>query len=153
MNFLPENDGIDHINIYSQGRTALGRWLSNFTYAPIDIPGDGRFISIEGYWYWLGCGDDRLRHLSGYNAKKLGRQILKTKFKFEQREDFQNLIRKSLDLKLKSNLEKLTLFYKSSLPFDHYYVYGGDKYPAGYEWIVQHFEDRRRLLRHHYGII
>lgn len=47
-------DGIDHINIYSKGRTALGRFLSNFAQAEIETE-DGEFASIEGYWYWLLC--------------------------------------------------------------------------------------------------
>ena len=33
----PSKDGIDHINIYSKGKTELGKYLSNFTYAPIKL--------------------------------------------------------------------------------------------------------------------
>jgi len=46
-------DGVTHVNIYSKAKTELGRWLSNFAYAPIRITGHGRFASIEAYWYWL----------------------------------------------------------------------------------------------------
>jgi len=45
-------DGIDHINLYSRGHTELGQYLSNFAYTPIQTE-DGRFNSIEAYWYWL----------------------------------------------------------------------------------------------------
>lgn len=68
----PNEDGISHINVYSKGRTGIGRFLSNFTFYPIHTV-DGEFHSIEGYWYWLTCRDDRLRYLHGYEAKKLGR--------------------------------------------------------------------------------
>lgn len=48
----PELDGIDHINVYSQGKTKLGRLLSNFANTPFEIPGLGRFQSVESYWYY-----------------------------------------------------------------------------------------------------
>ena len=53
MILTPQNDGITHINVYSKGKTTLGRWLTNFAHTPIDTI-DGHFESIEGYWYWLG---------------------------------------------------------------------------------------------------
>ena len=48
--FLPAEDGITHVNVYSRGLTTLGRWLSNFAHCPIETE-DGPFASIEGYWY------------------------------------------------------------------------------------------------------
>lgn len=69
----PNEDGVTHINIYSQGKTELGRMLSNFYKCRIDTK-DGVFNSVEGYWYWLGIEDckekDALKTLSGYQAKK-----------------------------------------------------------------------------------
>ena len=44
-------DGMTHINVYSKGKTEIGRWLSNFAYSPIDLGNEGYFSSIEGYWY------------------------------------------------------------------------------------------------------
>ena len=44
----PQNDGVDHINIYSKGLTELGRFLSNFEHILITTE-DGDFNSIEGY--------------------------------------------------------------------------------------------------------
>ena len=49
----PKQDGISHVNIYSQGKTELGRMLSNFYHYQV-ITKDGNFTSVEGYWYWLG---------------------------------------------------------------------------------------------------
>ena len=34
--YKPKDDGITHINIYSQGKTQLGRFLSNFEPSPIE---------------------------------------------------------------------------------------------------------------------
>lgn len=44
--FLKENDGIDHINIYSKGKTELGCLLSNFAFSPFTINND-TFPSVE----------------------------------------------------------------------------------------------------------
>lgn len=51
----PNKDGIDHINIYSKGKTALGKFLSNFTQCDVETK-HGEFGSIEAYWYWLLAG-------------------------------------------------------------------------------------------------
>ena len=48
-----EDDGVTHINVYSKGATALGRALSNFARIPVVVVPNGRFESVEAYWYWL----------------------------------------------------------------------------------------------------
>lgn len=143
-------DGVTHINIYSQAETELGIWLSNFTYSPITIPNDGEFNSIEGYWYWLFSKDDRLRSLVGFAAKSLGRSLV-VGYEKNVDEDFKDKIRLAIDIKLKSNKEKMKEFYESSLPFCHYYSYDGKKKDARYEWIIEHIEDRRSLLKKHFN--
>lgn len=45
--YTATTDGIDHINIYSKGKTTLGRMLSNFACTPFTHPEDGKFASIE----------------------------------------------------------------------------------------------------------
>lgn len=74
----PTQDGINHINIYIQGKTSIGKILSNFYHYNI-ITKDGNFNSIEGYWYWLGIEDCKekeiLRNLYGYTAKKTGNEL------------------------------------------------------------------------------
>jgi hypothetical protein len=70
-------DGLTHINIYSQAKTALGRALSNFNDNWITTL-DGDFASIEAYWYWLGCqhpDKELLRPLHGAEAKRVGRDL------------------------------------------------------------------------------
>lgn len=141
-------DGVTHINIYSKAKTNLGRWLSNFTHAPINTE-HGWFHSIEGYWYWLPTANDRLMNLSGHEAKKLGKEsevIIKI-----DSELFIKKIKRALDLKLKSNNLALSEFALSTLPFCHYYEYGGKRVDAGYDWIVEHFEDRRKLMKEYYS--
>lgn len=52
----PDEDGVTHINIYSKGKTELGRWLTNFSYSPFNHPEYGKFLSMEGFWCWVSTG-------------------------------------------------------------------------------------------------
>lgn len=140
----PELDGIDHINIYSQGRTELGKNLSNFAHYQIETE-DGKFQSIEGYWYWLGRRDPRLYSAWGYNAKKIG-EALPMKVSLDP-EVFKHKIRKAINIKITSHQRLQEEFVRSVLPFDHYYVYDGVPRDAGYKWIVEHLENIRTILK------
>ncbi|MCA6430267.1 MAG: hypothetical protein IM613_12600 [Cytophagales bacterium] len=143
-------DGETHINIYSKGKTELGRWLSNFTYEPITIEGEGYFPSIESYWYFLRTGGDgRFHKVSGFNAKKLGKELQDDSTPVDPL--FIEKIKHSLDLKIKIDKDKMRNFADSMLPFCHYYVFGDTRKDAGYEWIVEHFELRRKQLKDYYG--
>jgi hypothetical protein len=134
----PEEDGITHINIYSKGKTQLGLWLSNFTYVPL-ITEDGNFSSVEGYWYWLLAKNhsekDKLRDLYGFAAKKAGKLL--TLKDWDDSEEFKNKIKKCLLIKINLMVD---VFEANSLPFDHYYVYGGKVVkPKECQWIVDYF--------------
>ena len=86
----------EHINIYSKSESKLGRMLSNFYHSPFVLEKDGFFNSVEGYWFWLGTRDERLRKLSGFKAKKLGGKLPR-KFNLEESE-FKLKIEKSISL-------------------------------------------------------
>jgi len=135
-------DGKTHINIYSKGKTELGRLLSNFAYSPFECE-EGKFYSIEGYWYWLGTRDEVLKTLSGYQAKKYG-QSLNRIYEVEQ---FEDKIRIAMVLKVNSNPKLFDLLLDSDLPFTHYYVFNGYRRDAGYEWIVQYWELIRKKIK------
>ncbi len=138
--------GVTHINIYSKSKCELGRYLSNFAYSPIII--DGRkCASIEGYWYYLLTGNEQLLNLYGFNAKHEGKKYKKI---CECDAFFMDKIKLAIDIKIKSNRYYLNLFYKSELPFTHYYDYNGKRVDAGYEWIVEHIELRRKQLKEHF---
>jgi hypothetical protein len=138
----PSKDGITHINVYSQGRTALGRFLSNWTHAEI-ITIDGKFQSVEGYWYWLGKRDDRLRDMHGYEAKKFGKS-LKEVTTLDPIE-FKTRIKKAINYKI-THSKFLKEFTSSTLPFDHYYVFNDIAKNAGFRWIIEHLEKIRVKL-------
>ncbi len=137
MKYSPVNDGIDHINVYSKGRTELGRFLSNFAASPIQTE-DGRFMSIEGYWYWLGCthpNKDNLRNLYGFAAKKAGRELGSPDWLSD--DEFKIKISKAIVIKLYNNEKFKDWLLRNKLPLTHYYVYGGKviNVPEA-EWIL-----------------
>lgn len=145
----PTQDGVGHINIYSRGQTDLGRMLSNFYKFPITTH-DGKFMSVEGYWYWLSIEDckekERLRELYGYAAKKYGKEILTYRAsRFD--DDFERKILTAIWRKFKRNTHLLLPQYEN-LPFEHYYNFGGcvrdvkDKYL----WMVDGIDKMRTHL-------
>lgn len=136
--FTPSTDGIDHINIYSKGKTSLGRWLSNFAKSPIETE-DGHFDSIEGYWYWLSSKDDTLRSLSGWEAKSYGRSIGARDWLDENA--FKDKIKRAIRLKLDNNPERLNELKICNLPLTHYYVYNDKivRVPKA-DWIIDFLE-------------
>lgn len=135
----PNKDGIDHINVYSKGKTDLGRWLSNFCFSKIYIPHHGTFNSVEGYWYWLSTRDDRLRGLSGFQAKKLGKEL--PAVTTLSQELFEFYIKMAIHHKINKHPHFRERFMYNNLPFEHYYVYGDKVVDAGYKWITQFLTD------------
>lgn len=121
----PRLDGVTHTNVYSRGRTDLGRFLTNFAHVHIQTT-DGPFESVEGYWHWLGIpsttpGHDRLRHVWGYTAKKLGKELRKDK-KVLYIPDFEQRIRLAVRDKLEHAPTGLLSSPAAKLPLAHYYV-------------------------------
>lgn len=145
-------DGVDHINIYSQGQTDLGRFLSNFAYSPFTHPMYGEFDSVEGYWYYDLTGDEKLRNKYGYDAKKYGQEKCKETINGEWDVNRTNIkiaiMCKLMQCGETGNLEALEEFIESDLPFRHYYIFGGKVVePKNGKWLVEYFEDLRKLLK------
>lgn len=145
----PKNDGIDHINIYSQALTPLGKMLSNFYKYPVKTK-DGDFLSVEGYWYWLSIEDceekEVLRKCYGYWAKKTGVEILKTKqSRFD--DNFEHKILNAIWYKFKRNKELIISDYQT-LPFEHYYNFGGKVVDVKdkYKWMISGIESMRNKI-------
>jgi hypothetical protein len=144
MKLNPENDGIDHINVYSKGKTALGRFLTNFAHTPINCE-DGHFESVEGYWYWLSVQDDDLRKVHGWEAKRLGR-LLEAQDWVDD-EEFKRKILSAIEMKIRLSDEFYTTFKDSTLPFVHYYVYDHNIVkPKEGKWIMTFLESFRKAL-------
>lgn len=143
----PSNDGTTHINVYSKGRTDLGRWLSNFAHSPFVHPAHGAFASVEGFWHWLSCGQSGLRNLYGIMAKKEGKKWPRIYTLSE--EEFQRNIREACWQKLWGNPSMACNLANSTLPFTHYYVFGGLVKDAGHKWLLTMWEQFRVEIRRH----
>ena len=140
-----KEDGVTHINVYSRAKTLLGKQLSNFANTPFECE-DGKFQSVEGYWYWLGCKDDRLRKVWGFPAKRLGRDIGAPDWM--DGEEFKNKIRRALRAKISQHEEIQKMMVQTELPFTHYYDYKGKiiQVPQA-DWILEELELIRQELK------
>lgn len=149
MKLDPTLDGIDHINIYSKGRTELGRMLSNFAHSPFTHPEYGSFTSIEGFWYWMKTGKkhDTLRTLYGFKAKDVGKKLDTV-----QCDEFNDEIIEAIRCKLRQNRNILRLLTESYLPFEHYYWYGDVHNPKvynlpQYKWMIDEINRIRTICK------
>ncbi len=143
--FIPNDDGITHINIFSKGNTELGKRLSHFSNAPFIHPYFGPFKCMEGFWYYLRAvkPDDKLRELVGSEAKFYGKN-LETRFL----NNFQTLIIDANYQKIVQNPDIRKLMIESTLPFDHYYTFGIKQVRLPqFVWLIEGFEEIRRKLK------
>jgi len=118
----PLDDGTEHLNVYSKGKTWLGKALSNMSAYGFTHPTYGEFASLEGYWYWLATGKchEALRSLTGYKAKEVGKSFPLVEYR-EFKQDFLD----GMKLRLVQNKVLGDGVRESRLPFLHYFEYGG----------------------------
>lgn len=141
-----ELDGEAYINVYSRGTTWLGQELSHFALRRFMHPELGYFDSVEGLWYFLRTGDDSLRYLSGFEAKKVGRELPLVQPQLPEAE-FRRLINMGNEAKIRQHPDLLEALGASSLPLTHFYVTKGfGTKPAESEWILAHLEAIRLTL-------
>lgn len=158
---IPEEDGVSHINIYSKGKTPLGRALSNFAHTPFKSGNGTRFESVEACWYWyrlyglLNAKEaHHLKSLWGFRAKQYGEELI-GKYGYSRRwseEEFKVWILEAIRCKMRQNRSLLNELYLSSLPLTHYYVYGETvvELPE-YSWLVDEFIRIRQICKEAWG--
>lgn len=146
---VPSDDGVTHINVYSKGRTQLGRFLSNFfAYGNGTLfeTEDGPFLTIEGYWYWLGCKDERLRKTLGFDSKKLGRIVGASDWLTDS--GFKRKILFAITCKVLNDDVMTQELRESTLPIVHYYVLNNLAIEIRQaDWIMAYFEHLRNELK------
>lgn len=150
----PDEDGINHINAASKGKTKLGKALSNFGHYPIEHPQYGHFECLEGMWYWLITGKqyDELRHVAGYPAKQLGDEIMKGKEFFVDESSFKEDMLEGLRCKLRQHRTLLNMLVNTNLPITHYNWYGKNGkykiyYYGDYKWFTDEIERIRQVCQ------
>src|SRR5258708_5398564 len=130
---IPESEGIDHLNIYSDSRFLLGGWMSNWWHCqpPLLLP-EGEFASVEAYWYFISrvcSGKDEavLKPSYGFMAKAYGRALEKSKDLDE--EEFQAKIKNSIVVKIGARQDVARAIRDSALPLGNlarYYMREGE---------------------------
>lgn len=152
--FVPKTDGVNHINIYTLGKTSLGKKLHHFRHMPFVHPVLGKFNSMEGLWHYVKMTepDDAIRRLSGYDAKKFAlkkERELGSK-SVRRLDDFYDIINEANYYRITQNQQLCDEFVASTLPFDHYYIHGERSLivrPAEMRWLVNGYEELRVLIR------
>jgi hypothetical protein len=139
----PEKDGIDHINVYSKGKTRLGKRLSNFQLGYFTIPFLGTFASVEGFWYWCITKDERCKELYGFEAKRVGKELPKVGEPPSKR-----LLKIAYKAKIAWNPILKKELQESTLPFTHYYAYGGKVVcPKEFLWTGELWNEIREEIK------
>lgn len=146
----PAEDGVTHINVYSQGKTELGRLLSNFTKTPFIHPDYGMFECMEGFYYYIstGCCDEEFRYLLGFKAKQHGAKMPRVK-----RDDFVDVMDSGLRAKIRCNGNIHAMLKEAKLPFEHYYIYGIHKertkvfVPVEHQWWIEKLDKIRQEIQ------
>lgn len=141
------DDGYTHINIYSKGKTKLGRDLSNFSSFSFTLEPYGWFPSVESFYFWFLTGQkhDELRKLSGAASKAAAKKYEHERV--ELTEERLSVIQDAICAKIVQNKDLSERLKKSVLPFKHYYVYGGKVIEIDDNWFVQTFEYIRTVLK------
>ena len=137
----PFDDGVTHINVYSMGRTRLGRRASHFANAPFHHPQYGFFAGMESFWYWYKTGmrHGELRTLIGHDAKIAGRRL-----EAIHTDDFEQTICKATYYRFLAHPDDLELLKDSTLPLVHYYMFNSMVKPVpNMDWIVENLESLR----------
>jgi predicted NAD-dependent protein-ADP-ribosyltransferase YbiA (DUF1768 family) len=157
--FEIQDDGKNHINVYSKSRSVLGRLLSNFAHTPIELNGL-KFESIESWWYWMKMNNinkgglfpifedeqvDAVRIKIGADAKSYFRSLYKS-----DSSDFspsKEELKEAYKLKLDKHPNIKQMLIENKLPIDHYYVMFDKKVATeGTMWTAKLWEEIKNEL-------
>jgi hypothetical protein len=113
-------DGVDHINIYPNGLTELGRLLAPDAPTSFRHPVLGPFSCMESMWHYvrLASHDDRLRTMSGVKARNYAKRF----GELATIDNFRAIIMSGHWAKIKNNKNISDLMRESTLPFEMYYI-------------------------------
>jgi predicted NAD-dependent protein-ADP-ribosyltransferase YbiA (DUF1768 family) len=147
-------DGVDHINVYSKGKTELGRMLSNFYPSPFTLRGI-QFKSVETFWYYIiacnmGAGDELKGDVlakSGWEVKEFWKQYKTLANHYEAADPTRPQLKLAYLQKLKENPAIQEKLIESTLPLRHYYQYGYKIVPTKHGWTVELWEEIREELK------
>lgn len=140
-------DGIDHINIWEQAETEIGKFLVHSSPYSIKHRYFGRFKTMEAFWHYIQSNerDDRIRNMSGPVLKKFSKQLTPARVV-----NFRAIVMDSNWQRIKQHPEQAEMVKESTLPFDCYFINnqsGIRTRPTFYKWLVMGFEEIRDALK------
>lgn len=153
-NINPILDGVNHINVYSKGKTELGQLLSNFSESPVEVEHKGEkitFKTLEGYWFfqkmYIINGEEHFgfKDMSGLEAKKEGSALTENVIMdYNEEKMFRHYIIKAMVNKIANNSHLKDLLTSSNLPLAHYYVHNDDvvELPQ-FNWLIDAISEIR----------
>ncbi|MCK9155076.1 MAG: hypothetical protein M0P12_03070 [Paludibacteraceae bacterium] len=158
LKYGPLTDGKTHINIYTKGKTKLGRNLTNLSRHGFEMNEYGRFECVEGFWYYYltGCQHEDFHGYDGFTAKKEGQKYRDDRIDKEGlTEDNKEVIREVIRCKLRQNRDVLEELISSELPLAHYYYYGDESNCKivrlhQYDWMIEEIERIREVCKAYY---
>lgn len=141
------DDGVDHINISSFGKTGLGQALSHASPIRFKHSIFGFFISMESFWHYIQSEeqDDRLRSMTGRNLQNFGRKLTRRMVT-----NFRAIIMDSNYQRIMQNDKLKEELKNSTLPFDCYYIDRETSFRkrlSYFHWMLQGFEEIRTALK------
>lgn len=122
--YLPENDGVDHINVSQHGKTQLGMMLDNLADVQFTHPDYGRFRTVEGFYWWLVSGKkvQEFRDCDGRDALEMGKRFHNDPHHLSGR--LFNQVANAIYLKVMQNPGLKRMLRESTLPITCYVTYG-----------------------------
>ena len=149
MNINIKLDGIDHINIYSKGKTILGKQLSNMYYFSFNYDGLD-FNSVEQAWHYYkfikinpNIANQIISMNNIYEIKKYAKKYNNETSEYVQSNEFRNLIQKIIETRLHKDSKLCLILRNSVLPFKHYYTFGNENSykvineSIKYDWLIE----------------
>jgi hypothetical protein len=123
MNLTPLEDGVSHINVYSRGKTELGRCLTNPAPISFDHPKYGTFDNVEGFHFFLktGAKDYNYATINGFEARRKGKSEVGL---YKDLPEFDVMMRAAWLAKILQNRKLYRDVLENNLPLTHYYFYG-----------------------------
>lgn len=144
-NFDPNDDGVSHINIYTKGRTKLGRLLSHMSDLHVEIDNE-HFHCLEGYWHFLRTGSihTRFKILNGFEAKRYAKTVPTVWNK-----DFRTEFLKGIALRLEQNSVLINLLNETNLRLVQYHHHNGKvTVPKDTEWYIYPYLKYQSNMEH-----
>lgn len=141
-----KGDGEDHINIWKNGKTELGRGLSPQSRYPLKHHIFGEFSSMSNFWSYLNSveRDDRVRNMPPAVLANFSKQLTQQRVV-----NFFAIIMDAHYQRIKQNKDLHDRLKRCPVPLDMYTVDSETGLPrraANFSWLLDGFEEIRNAL-------